>query len=193
MNLDEISLPERESYMVMDILSDLKLIEATPTVTYQVACDIFYYELRCCRDELGDDATISQDLQHIIDFMQNDYEHMLVTAKLHEARHKPKAAIENLENGLSDETKNYQLIHSSDQVWRALQSAQEARMREIKQYKMMEKGIRKQIEEEPKDPDLYNQLRLLLWIQGRYRAAKNAYVKATKWGWTPETSKLVAL
>ncbi len=193
MNLDELSLPDRDSYTVMDILSDLKLMEATPAITYQVACDIFYYERRCCSDALGEDAVLAQDLARIIDFMQNDYERMLVEARLHEARDTPEAAIENLEDELSDETKNYQLIHSADQVRRALQSAKESRMREIEQYKEIEKRIRKQIKDEPKNPDLYNQLRLLLWIQGRYRAAKNAYVKATKSGWTPETNKLVAL
>ncbi|TFG09645.1 hypothetical protein EU538_04345 [Candidatus Thorarchaeota archaeon] len=193
MNLGEISLPDRDSYTIMDILSDLKLIEATPTITYQVACDIFYYELRHCSDELGGDATVTQELKHIIDFMQNDYERMLVEAELHEARHKPKAAIETLEKSLSEDIKNYELIHSAEQVRKALHSAKEARMKEIEQYKKIEEGIRREIKETPDDPNLYNQLRLLLWIQGRYRAAKNAYVKATKRGWTPETSKLVAL
>ncbi|TFF91815.1 hypothetical protein EU545_02865 [Candidatus Thorarchaeota archaeon] len=193
MKLDEITLPARDSYTVEDVLSDLKLIHATPMTTYQVACDIFYYELRCCSEELGEDDTITQEIKRIIDFMQNDYEKMLVEAELHEARHKPKAALGGLEEELSEETKTHELVHSTEHIYRSLQSAKEARIKEVERYKRIEKGIRRELKEDPDDPDLYNQLRLLLWIQGRYRAAKNAYVKATERGWNPENSKLVAL
>jgi cytochrome c-type biogenesis protein CcmH/NrfG len=57
----------------------------------------------------------------------------------------------------------------------------------------MERGIRKDLEKSPKDPELWNQLRLVLWVLGNYEDASDAFKKAKKLGWDKTTSKTVGL
>jgi len=56
----------------------------------------------------------------------------------------------------------------------------------------MEKGLSAELEEKPDDPELWNQLRLILWILGRYDEASYVFKKARKLGWDKKKPKTVA-
>ncbi|MGD9381377.1 MAG: hypothetical protein PVI03_02940, partial [Candidatus Thorarchaeota archaeon] len=87
----------------------------------------------------------------------------------------------------------YQFVRSSDHIHQVLEAAKKERKREIKTFKQIEKGVRREIKADPENPDLWNKLRLLLWILGKHKESSEAFKKAKKLGWDSATSDFVAL
>ena len=71
--------------------------------------------------------------------------------------------------------------------------APQGKKKEIKEYKAMKKGVKKELKDDPDNPNLWNKLHLVLWILGDFAEASKAFQKARKLGWDSESSKLVSL
>jgi len=186
-------LTKRKQYTVKDLLNDLKKIEATPRVTYAVGSELVYRELDWCQKTLGADHKITSNLQELMDFMQSGYEEKLVNGELWRVKDTPKAAINAFMKERPEEFLSYPVGILSDQILEILKNAQASRKLEIKEHKKLVKNIRKEIKEDKKDPNLWNKLRLVLWIIGKYNESSEAFKTAKQLGWTVETSTLVAL
>ena len=65
--------------------------------------------------------------------------------------------------------------------------------REMKRLDRVEKGLRKDIETDPRNPDLWFSLHLVLWITGRYEEASESFKKARKNGWDKKKSKVIGI
>lgn len=50
-----------------------------------------------------------------------------------------------------------------------------------------------ELEKKPKDPELWNQIRLASWILGKHEESSVAFKKAKKLGWDKKKSKTVAI
>jgi tetratricopeptide (TPR) repeat protein len=186
-------LTKRKQYTVKDLLNDLKKIEATPSVMYDVGSELVYRELDWCRKTLGDDHDVTANLQDLIQFMQKGYEAQLVTGEFWRVKDTPKAAINAFMRERPDEFLKYPVGILSEQIHEILRKAQASRKLEIKQYKKLVKNIRKEIKADKEDPNLWNKLRLVLWIIGKYNESSEAFKTAKQLGWTIESSTLVAL
>jgi len=188
-----VKLTKRKQYTVKDLLNDLKKIEATPSVMYNVGSELVYRELDWCRKTMGDDHDVTANLQDLVQFMQKGYEKQLVTGELWRVKDTPKAAINAFTRDRPEEFLNYPVGILSDQIHEILRKAQASRKFEIKQYKKLVKNIRKEIKTDKDDPNLWNKLRLVLWIIGKYNESSEAFKTAKQLGWTVENSTLVAL
>jgi hypothetical protein len=186
-------LTKRKQYTVKDLLNDLKKIEATPSVMYDVGSELVYRELDWCRKTLGDDHDVTANLQDLIHFMQKGYEEQLVTGELWRVKDTPKAVINAFTRDRPEEFLKYPVGILSDRIHEILRKAQTSRKLEIKQHKKMVKNIRKEIKDDKKNPNLWNKLRLVLWIVGKYNESSEAFKTAKQLGWTVESSTLVAL
>jgi len=186
-------LPKRKQYTIKDLLTDLKMIEATPSVMYDVGSELVYRELDWCRKTLGDDHDVTRNLNELVEFMQNGYEEQLVTGELWRVKDTPKSAINSFMRDRSDEFLKYPVGILSEQIHEILQKAAASRKLEIKQYKKMVKNVRKEIKEDKANPNLWNKLRLVLWIVGKYNESSEAFKTAKQLGWTAESSTLVAI
>jgi hypothetical protein len=176
-----------------DLLNDLKKIEATPRITYDVGSELVYRELDWCQKTLSADHEITSNLRELMEFMQSGYEKQLVTGELWRVKDTPKAAINRFMKERSEAFLKYPVGILSDQIHLILKKAQASRKLEIKEHKKLVKNIRKEIKEDKKDPNLWNKLRLVLWIIGKYNESSEAFKTAKKLGWTIESSTLVAL
>ncbi len=185
-------LPRRERYSVKDLLTDLKKIDPTPSVAYKVGTEILYYECTLCSTGLGDAHPVTAGLSQILDFLQHGYEQMLVRGDMHRTRDTPASAINELMKKMPPEALEYILERPGDYVYGVLESARQERLNEIERYKQIETGVRREVEQSPEDPDVYNKLRLLLWVLGRHKEAAEAFQTAKKLGWDSATSDLVA-
>ena len=186
-------LPKRKQYTIKDLLNDLKKIDATPSVMYEIGSELIYRELDWCRKTLGEDDDVTTNLQDLIDFMQNGYEKQLVTGEFWRVKDTPQAAINAFIRDRSEEFLKYPVGILSDQIREILQKAADSRKLEIKQYKKMVKNVRKEIKEDKDNPNLWNKLRLVLWIVGKFNESSEAFKTAKQLGWTPESSTLVAI
>jgi len=174
-------------------MNDLKKIDATPSVLYEVGSELVYRELDWCRKTLGEDHLVTRNLQDLIQFMQNDYETQLVTGELWRVKDTPKAAINAFMRDRPEEFQSHCIGILSAQVQEVLKNADKSRREEKKAYKKLEKRVRAEIKADKKDPNLWNKLRVLLWILGKHAESSEAFKKAKELGWTIETSTLVAI
>jgi hypothetical protein len=186
-------LPKRSLYTIKQLMTDLKSIDATPSVLYDVGSELIYRELDWCRKTLGDDHLVTKNLMTLMDFMQSGYEHQLVIGELCGVKDTPKSAINAVMREMPNEFLGHPIGILSDQIELILKKADESRREEKKRYKGLEKRIRAEIKADKKNPDLWNQLRVLLWIVGKYTEASEAFKTAKELGWTAERSNLVAL
>ena len=186
-------LSMRKQYTIKDLLTDLKKIEATPSVMYDVGSELIYRELDWCMKTLGEDHEVTKNLQELMQFMQTGYEQQLVSGELWRVKDTPKAAINAFMKEQPEEFLKYPVGILSDQIHEILKKAQESRKLEIKQYKKMVKNVRKEIKEDKDNPDLWNKLRLVLWIVGKYNESSEAFKTAKSLGWTTDTNTLVAI
>ena len=186
-------LPKRSLYTIKQLMADLKSIDATPSVLYDVGSELIYRELDWCRKTLGDDHLVTKNLMALMDFMQSGYEHQLVIGELCGVKDTPKSAINAVMREMPKEFLGHPIGLLSDQIELILKKADESRREEKKRYKGLVKRIRAEIKADKKNPDLWNQLRVLLWIVGKYTEASEAFKTAKKLGWTAERSNLVAL
>lgn len=188
-----VKLPKRKQYTIKDLLNDLKKIEATPSVLYDIGSELVYRELDWCLKTLGEEHNVSTNLQELIQFMQSGYEEQLVNGEFWRVKDTPQAAINAFMRDRSEEFLKYPVGILSDQIHEILQKAAKSRKLEKKQYKKMVKNVRKEIKEDKENANLWNKLRLVLWIVGKYNESSEAFKTAKQLGWTPESSTLVAI
>ncbi|MHA1964194.1 MAG: hypothetical protein ACXACG_05615 [Candidatus Thorarchaeota archaeon] len=186
-------LPKRKLYTVKDLMNDLKKLDATPSVLYNVGSELVYRELDWCRKTLGDDHLVTQNLVALMGFMQNDYETQLVTGELWRVKDTPKSAINAFMRDRPEEFLNHCIGILSAQIQEVLKNADESRRLEKKQYKKLEKRVRSEIKADKKNPNLWNKLRVLLWVLGKHNESSAAFKTAKDLGWSVESSTLVAI
>jgi hypothetical protein len=186
-------LPKRKQYTVKDLLNDLKKINATPSVLYNVGSELVYRELDWCTKTLGENHPVTQNLVALMEFMQCDYESQLVTGKLYKVKDTPNSAINAFMRDRPAEFLNHPIGILSAQIQEVLKKAEESLRMEKKQYKKMESRVRSEIKTDKKNPDLWNKLRILLWIVGKYSESSEAFKTAKDLGWSVENSTLVAI
>ena len=186
-------LPKRKLYTIKNLMTDLKKIDATPSVLYDVGSELVYRELDWCRKTLGDDHLVTENLIALMDFMQHDYEKKLVTGELWRAKDTPKSAINAFMRERPEEFLNHPIGILSEQIQDCLKKADESRRQEKKQYKKLEKRVRAEIKADKKNADLWNKLRILLWILGKHAESSEAFKTAKGFGWSVDRSTLVAI
>ena len=186
-------LPNRKLYTIRDLMNDLKKLDATPSVLYDVGSELVYRELDWCKKTLGDDHLVTKNLIALMEFMQHDYENQLVTGELWRAKDTPKSAISAFMRDRPDEFIDHSIGILSEQIQEVLKKADETRRQEKKQYKKLEKSVRAEIKADKENPDLWNKLRLLLWILGKHTESSEAFKTAKELGWSVENSTLVAI
>lgn len=189
----EMKLPNRTEYSVKDLMNDLKKVNPSPNVMRKIGTELVYFEWNCCRESLGDNHTITKHLGELLEFMQDEYEYKLVQGELWRSKDTPRSAINDFVRDCPDEFMEHTLDRSVEYVQSLLESAAELGKNERKQYKKMEKAVRAEIKDDPENPELWNKLRLLLWMIGKHSEASEAFQTAKKLGWKSEESALVAI
>jgi hypothetical protein len=174
-------------------MNDLKKLDATPSVLYDVGSELVYRELDWCKKTLGDEHLVTKNLVALMEFMQYDYENQLVTGELWRVKDTPKSAINAFIRDTPEEFQNHPIGILSEQIQATLKKADESRREEKKQYKKLEKRVRAEIKADKKNPDLWNKLRLLLWILGKHNESSEAFKTAKELGWSTDRSTLVAI
>lgn len=188
-----VDLPMRTKYAVKDLLNDLKKIGPTPSVLSKVGAQLIYYEWTCCRNLLSDDHPVTSNLQDLLKFMEHDYEQLLVTGELWRMKDTPRAALNDFLKGRSKEFLDYTLDKPAEHIRSLLETVSKNRKDELKQFKKMVKLVNREIKADKKNPNLWNKLRLVLWMAEKYNESSEAFKTARDLGWSPETSALVAL
>jgi hypothetical protein len=186
-------LPVRKKYAVKDIMTDLKKIGPSPSSLNEIGSKLIYYEWSCSEQNLGNEHPITVNLSETLSFMEHGFEKMLIEGEIWRAKDTPQAAINQFLKDRPSEFLEYILDRPVDYIRSLLKSVDSSRKDEIKQYKHMEKGVRQEIQDDPKNPELWNKLRLLLWIIENYSEASEAFKTAKSFGWTKEKSAIVAL
>lgn len=186
-------LPKRTKYTVKDILNDLKKIGPSPSILSKIGSQLIYYEWTCCRNLLSDDHPVTSNLHDLLQFMERDYEQLLVTGELWRIKDTPRAALNDFLKGRSKEFLDYTLEKPADKIRVLLETAAKNRKAELKQFKKLAKLVKNEIKEDKDNPDLWNKLRLVLWMAEDYTQSSEAFKTARELGWSPETSALVAL
>jgi hypothetical protein len=186
-------LTKRKKYAVKDLMNDLKKIGPTPSIMGRIGSQIIYYEWTCCKDLLSDDHPVTTNLKDLLQFMENDYEQLLVTGELWRVKDTPQAAINDFLRGRSKEFLGYPLHKPAEQIYNLLKTSAKNRKDEIKHYKNLAKLVRKEIKEDKENPNLWNKLRLILWMAEKYSESSEAFKTAKKFGWSIENSGIVAL
>ena len=186
-------IPQRNAYTVKNLLGDLKKLKLTPSTLYTVGTEIIYFEWTQAREELGEQDEITIHLEELMRFMQTDYERRLLQGELRREKDTPNEAINTFLKETPIEFQSYVLKRPGPFVQGVLQAMHTQSEREIARYKRTENGIRKELEEHPKDPELWNHLRLVLWIIGQYDDASDAYKRAKIFGWDKTKSKIVGI
>jgi len=188
-----VQLPKRKKYAIKDVMNDVKSIGPTPNVLKKIGSQLIYYEWTCCKDLLSDDHPVTSNLHALLRFMEHDYEQLLVSGELWRIKDTPRAAMNDFLKGRSKEFLEYTLDRPTDYIRNLLESIDKVRKTELKQYKKLVKIVRKEIKEDKKNPELWNKLRLVLWISEKYSESSEAFKTAKQLGWTPEESAIVAL
>jgi len=186
-------LPIRDAYTVKSLLSDLKKLKLTPNTLYTVGTEILYYEWKEALDDLGENDEVTIHLEELMNFMQATYERRLIQGELRREKDTPNEAINAFLKETPIEFQSYVLKKQGPFIQGVLQAMHTQNEREMAHHKRTEKGIRDELEKHPKDPELWNQLRLTLWILGNYEEASDAYKKAKKLGWDKTKSKTVGI
>lgn len=174
-------------------MSDLKKIGPSPSLLGEIGSKLIYYEWSCCDNLLGNDHPVTVHLNETLDFMEHGYERRLVEGDLWRIKDTPQTAINDFLKGRPSEFLDYPLDRPSEYIRSLLESVAAARHEEIQHYKRIEAGIRQEIEADSENPELWNKLRLLLWIIGNYAEASEAFKTAKSLGWSKEKSAIVAL
>ncbi|TFG15541.1 hypothetical protein EU537_00540 [Candidatus Thorarchaeota archaeon] len=187
------SLPDRDEYRVKDFVNDLKKINPTPTIMYDIGSNLIYHEVCACKNSVGEGECVTAEMNELLQFMQTDYERDLLAGRLWRTRDTPRAAINKYMRDRPDEFLTHKLQTPNTKVKLILEDAARDRKREKEKLATFEKAVRKMAEESPKDPEVWNRLRLLLWLTGKHNEASAAFRTARKLGWNPETSTLVGI
>jgi len=191
---NSIQLPaRRQKYTVKSLMSDLKKIGATPSVTDFIGSRCIYFEWTLCERDLGDDHPVTSHLAELLDFMQHGYETQLVRGEFWRTKDTPAAAINAALRGRPTEFLTHVLDRPADHIYSLLEQAVASRESELDEYKRFESGIREELEADPDNSHLWNKLRLLLWLLGQYKESSKAFQKAKRLGWDASNAEFVAL
>ncbi len=188
-----VKLTKRDRYTVKALVTDLKKIGCTPRVLDTVGREVLYFEWSQAQELLGEDHPVTTNLESLLEFMRGGCEKALIDGELWRAADTSSSAINQAIKGAPKEFLSYQLLRSADHIRFVLDSVIQERSQEMKEYKRMEKGVRQELKSDPDNPDLWNKMRLLLWILGRYKESSEAFQKAKKLGWDKSTSHFVAI
>ncbi|MHA1924797.1 MAG: tetratricopeptide repeat protein [Candidatus Thorarchaeota archaeon] len=186
-------LTKRKKYSVKNLVTDLKKIGCTPRVLDNIGREILYFEWTQAQHLLGEDHPVTMHLESLLEFMQGGCEKQLVDGELWRAADTPQSALNSTMKGAPAEFLSYQFVRPPDYIHGVLESAKKERKMEMKTYKQIEKGVRREIKADPDNPDLWNKLRLILWLLGKHKESSVAFKKAKKLGWDSATSAFVAL
>ena len=186
-------LTKRKNYTIKTLVTDLKKIGPTPGSLYDVGTELIYYELSRCEQYYGYDHELTQSFQEMLDFMQRGFEEQLVNGEIWRAKDTPQSILGKLLTGKPAAFLKYHLGRPPEFVFEVLKRVKNERKKEIKEYKAMKKGVKKELKGDPENPHLWNKLHLILWILGEFTEASKAFQKAKKLGWDSESSKLVSL
>ncbi|MFX1602739.1 MAG: type IV pilus biogenesis/stability protein PilW [Promethearchaeota archaeon] len=188
-----VKLTNRDKYTVKSLITDLKKIGCTPRVLDTVGREVVYFEWSQAQELLGEDHPVTTNLASLLEFMRGGCEKLLIEGNLWRAADTSSAAINQAVKGAPKEFLSYPLLRSASHIRFVLDSVIRERSSEMKEYKRMEKGVRRELKSDPDNPELWNKLRLLLWILGRYKESSEAFQKAKKLGWDKSTSHFVAI
>ncbi len=184
-------LPIRATYTVKTLLSDLKKIKLTPGALYTVGTEVIYFEWKQAVDELGEEDQVTSYLADLLEFMQSSYESELLHGDIHRKKDTPATTINTFLKDTPVEFQSYVLQRPGEFISGVLNAARAHSEREIQRYSRIERGLKQDLKRNPKDPELWNQLRLALWILGKYDEASEAFKKAKKLGWDKKKTKTV--
>nr|KXH71658.1 MAG: hypothetical protein AM324_08280 [Candidatus Thorarchaeota archaeon SMTZ1-83] len=184
-------LPIRDTYTVKTLLGDLKRIRLTPGALYTVGSEVVYFEWKQAAEDLGEEDQVTMYLSELLEFMQSSYEKRLVHGDIHRKRDTPAATINSFLKDTPVEFQSYVLQRSGEFISGVLRAARAQSEREIQRYSRTETGLKRDLEKSPKDPELWNQLRLALWILEKYDEASEAFKKAKKLGWDKKRTKTI--
>jgi tetratricopeptide (TPR) repeat protein len=190
---DKKKLQLRKKYRVKDVLTDLKKIDPTPSVTYRIGSELVYYEWNCCIREKGPESDVTVGLGTLLNFMQYDYERQVLEGDLYKTTDTTGAAMNRAVKQLSKEALAHVFSRPPKYIHGVLLTAKKLRKIEAKRYKSMLKSAKAETKAHPEDPNAWYKLRLLLWIIGKYKEASEAFRKAKKLGWDTSITSVVAL
>ena len=188
-----IKLTLRDTYTIKTLLNDLKKLRLTPSTLYVIGTEIVYFELTTAQENLGTDDPITIHMTELLNYMQYDYERQLLTGELRREADTPRSAINAFLKETPLEFQSYVLEHSGSFIQGVLRASHTQSQREMKRLDRVEKGLRKDIEVDPRNPDLWFSLHLVLWITGRYEEASESFKKARKNGWDKKKSKVIGI
>jgi hypothetical protein len=125
--------------------------------------------------------------------MENKFEQLVLSGNLTTVKDTPSSILNNFLNDRPAEFTKYTISRPPDYIYSILKDIMKITKDEAKQCKKIEKGIRKQMKDESDNFEYWNQIRILLWLQGKYKEAAAALREAKKLGWTPENSTIVSI
>jgi len=125
--------------------------------------------------------------------MQTDYERRLLEGDIRREADTPNATLSSFLKDTPIEFQSYVFHRPGEYIRGVLKAAKTIDEREIQRYERIEVGLRSQMETRKKDPNYWNQVRIVLWILGRYEDASDAFKKAKKFGWDKSKADIVGI
>jgi len=188
-----VKLTKRDTYTIKTFLNDLKKLTLTPNTLYVVGTEIVYFELTAAQEKLGSDDEVTIHMTELLNYMQHDYERQLLAGELRREEDTPSSALNAFLKETPLEFQSYVLEREGDFIRGVLQAARAQSERELKRLDRVETGIRKDLEKDSRNPDLWFSLHLVLWITGHFEEASESFKKARKYGWDKKKSKIIGI
>ena len=188
-----IKFTKRDTYTIKTLLNDLKKLSLTPSTLYVVGTEIIYYELTIAQENLGSDDPVTIHMTELLNYMQHDYERQLLAGELRREEDTPRSAMNAFLKETPLEFQSYVLEHGGEFIQGVLRATNTQSQREMKRFDRVEKGLRKDLEKDPRNPDLWFSLHLVLWITGRFEEASESFKKARKHSWDKKKSKIIGI
>jgi tetratricopeptide (TPR) repeat protein len=189
----QVSFTKRKKYTVKSVIADLKKINPTPKVTYDIGNRLVYYAWDSCVKYYGHDHPMTKNFHEFLKFMQEDYESQLVQGEFWRASDTPSAALNIFLKDRPKDFLDFQFSRTPEYIFNMLKEIKKMRAAEIKKFKKIEKKLKKLVKDEPENADYWNQYRLVLWIVEKYKESSKAFQTAKKLGWTNDQTSVVAL
>ena len=192
-SIKPFKLPVRDTYTVKTFLNDLKKLRLTPSTLYVIGTEVVYFELTTAQENLSSDDPILVHLTELLNYMQYEYERQLLSGELRREEDTPRSAMTAFLKETPLEFQSYVLERPGDFIRGVLRTAHTQSEREMKRLDRVETGLRKDLEKDSRNPDLWFSLHLVLWITGRYEDASESFKKARKYGWDRKKSKIIGI
>jgi hypothetical protein len=186
-------LRKRKEYTIKTLITDLKKIGPTPGMLYDIGNELIYYEFCRCEQYYGGSHELTEAFRELLEFMQSGFEEQLVNGEIWRAKDTHTSVLNKFVAEKPKEFLNYHLGRTPEFVYDVLKRVKASRKNEIKEYKAMKKGTKREIKSDPENPELWNKLHLILWMLGEFGEASKAFQKAKKLGWESTSSTLVSI